>query len=157
MGNSQGGNVRLVQIEGDLGEIDEATTQQTLHESIWDNIHCKRFYLAEQVPICQGGLRGDFGYTAFSPTSRKVLEGRYNYPEVFDPATLGRMCTDTPGSAKAVSGNNYSNTGMGETMKASKGIHLVINFCPTLWTLKILGSITNHLPISCSKNESFIM
>ena len=45
-------------------------TQQKVHESIWDKIHRKRFYLAEQAPICQCFLRGDFGYTACSPTAK---------------------------------------------------------------------------------------
>ena len=80
MGKSRGGSVRLVQIERDWGEIDEATMQQTVHKALWDEIHHKQFYLVEQDPICQGSLRGDFGYTYFSPTSKKVLEGRYEYP-----------------------------------------------------------------------------
>ena len=46
------------------------------------------FFLAEQDSICQGSMRGDFRHTAFSPTVRKVLDGRYNYPEGFDLATL---------------------------------------------------------------------
>ena len=77
MGKSRGGSVRSVQIERDRGAIDEATTQKTVHEAIWDEIHIKRFYLAEQAPICKVSLRGDFGYTALSPTAKKVLEGRY--------------------------------------------------------------------------------
>ena len=87
MGKSRGGSVRLAQIERDRGEIDEATTQQTMHEAIWDEIHCKQFYLAEQAPIYQGIIILDFGYTAFSPTAKKVLEGRYEYPEGFDLET----------------------------------------------------------------------
>ena len=38
-------------------------------------------------------------------------------------------------------------------MEASKGRHLVTNVWPTLWTLQSWRSITNHLPISCSKNK----
>ena len=64
MSNIRGGSVRSVQIEQDRGEIDEATMQQTVHESIWDKIHRKRFYLAEQSQICKVILRDDFGYTA---------------------------------------------------------------------------------------------
>ena len=66
------------------------------------------------------------------------------------------MCTDTPDSAKSFSGNYYSNTGMVETMRVIKGIHLVINVCPTRWTLQIWASIKNHLPLSCSTNKSLI-
>ena len=77
MGKSRGGIVQSVPIERDRGAIEEATTQQTVHEAIWDEIHRKRFYLAEQTPICQVSLRGDFEYTACSPTARKLPEGRY--------------------------------------------------------------------------------
>ena len=87
MGKSRGGSVRYVQIKRDQGSIEEATTQQTVHEAIWDKIHRKRFYLAEQAPICQGSLRGDFGHIACSPTEKKVREGRYEYPEGFHSAT----------------------------------------------------------------------
>ena len=58
-----------------------------MHEAIWDEIHLKRFYIVEQAPIWQGILRDDFEYTACSPTAKKVLEGRYEYPEGFDSAT----------------------------------------------------------------------
>ena len=54
MGKSQGRSVQSVQIERDQGAIEESTTQKTVHEAIWDEIHQKRFYLAEQAPICQG-------------------------------------------------------------------------------------------------------
>ena len=71
MGKSRGGIVRSVKIERDWGAIEKATTQQTVNKAIWDEIHRKRFYLAEQAPIYQGSLRGDFGYTACSPTEKK--------------------------------------------------------------------------------------
>ena len=87
--------MQSVKIERDRGEIEKATTQQTLHEAIWDKIHRKRFYLAERAPTCQGSLRGNFGYTACSPTAKKVLEGRYEYQEEFDSETreLLEECT----------------------------------------------------------------
>ena len=51
MGKIRGGSMRLVKIEQERREIDEATTQQTVHEAIWDEIHRKRFCLSEQAPI----------------------------------------------------------------------------------------------------------
>ena len=87
MYKSRGGSVWSVQINWDRGEIYEATAQKIVHEAIWDDIRRKRFFLAEQAPIYQGSLRGDFGYTDFSPTAKKVLEGRYEYPEEFDLET----------------------------------------------------------------------
>ena len=47
----------------------------------------KRFFLAEEAPICQGKLRGDFGYCAISPTAKAVLDGTYDYPDDFHEAT----------------------------------------------------------------------
>ena len=95
IGKSWGGSVRSLQIERYHGAIEEATTQQTVHEAICCEIHQKQFYLAEQAPIFQGSLRGDFGYTACSPTAKKSLEVRYEYPEGFDLATceLLEECT----------------------------------------------------------------
>ena len=58
-----------------------------MQEVIWDEVHRKHFYLSEQAPICQGNLRGDFGYTSISPTAKAVLNGLYNYPEEFDGPT----------------------------------------------------------------------
>ena len=46
MGKSRGESVQYAQIERDRGAIDEATTQETVHKAIWDEIHRKRFYLA---------------------------------------------------------------------------------------------------------------
>ena len=51
--------VRVVHSEAEFGAdpID-------VEEAIWKEIHKKRFFLAEEAPICQGNLRGDFGYSA---------------------------------------------------------------------------------------------
>jgi len=62
MGKSRGRSVSMVQVEDTTGNIVEHTTQQTIHAAIWDEIHRKRFFLAEEAPICQGRLRGEFGY-----------------------------------------------------------------------------------------------
>ncbi len=66
---------------------DEFTTQDTMQEAIWSNIHYKQFYLAEEAPICRGQLRQDFGYNAGTCTAADILEGRYRYPDRFDQAT----------------------------------------------------------------------
>jgi len=66
---------------------DEFTTQETMQEAIWSNIHYKGFYLAEEAPICRGQLRQDFGYNAATSTAADILAGRYRYPEGFNQAT----------------------------------------------------------------------
>ena len=64
-----------------------------MQEAIWEEVHCKRFYLEEQARICQGRLCDDFVYTAISPTTREVLNGTYNYLVDFDEST-GELCDD---------------------------------------------------------------
>jgi len=58
-----------------------------VEEAIWNKIHKKRFFLAEEAPIHQGKLRGDFGYCAISPTAKTILNGTYDYPNNFYEAT----------------------------------------------------------------------
>ena len=45
-----------VQVEGLNSSVEEYVTQESGQEAIWTNIHYKRFYLAEEAPICQGQL-----------------------------------------------------------------------------------------------------
>ena len=58
-------------------QTDKYTTQSTVHEAIWANIHYKHLYLAEEAPICQGQLRLDFGYNTVTCITVNILEGRY--------------------------------------------------------------------------------
>jgi hypothetical protein len=76
-----------VQVEQAEGMVEEISGKEDLHEAIWDNIHCKRFYLAEEAPMCPGSLRGTFGYNSVTPTAKAILEGTYQYPPEFDEAT----------------------------------------------------------------------
>eukprot|EP00956_Cyclotella_meneghiniana_P011480 scaffold16146_cov116-Cyclotella_meneghiniana.AAC.1 len=76
-----GRSVTMVQRERADGEVDEARTQEEVEHMIWEEIHGKRFYLAEQAPICKGRLRGDFGYMANTRSAQSVLSGTYEYPD----------------------------------------------------------------------------
>ena len=69
------------------GTVQEHNGQDELNEAIWDNIHRKRFHLAESVPLCNGALRGTFGYNAICHISHMILEGTYDYPPDFDEPT----------------------------------------------------------------------
>ena len=70
-------SVRCVQTDDDDGRIQEYTDQAGIENAIWSNIHQKRFYLAEEAPICQEPLQGDFGYCAQTEAGRAVLVGDY--------------------------------------------------------------------------------
>ena len=58
-----------------------------MNKAIFENIHNKRFHLAEAAPICNGRLRGEFGYNAISQTAQDILDGTYSFPVDFDEAT----------------------------------------------------------------------
>jgi hypothetical protein len=87
LGKPQGGACFKVQVEKEDGTIDEFTDKDDLHQAIWDNIHRKRFILAEDAPLCSGPLCGQFGYNAVSLTARSILNGTYSYPPDFHKAT----------------------------------------------------------------------
>jgi len=76
-----------VQVEGSNGTVIEHTTETTVNNAIWTDIHHKRFHLAEEAPVCQGQLRQDLGYNAVSETARAILDDTYMYPASFDQAT----------------------------------------------------------------------
>jgi hypothetical protein len=69
------------------GGVIEHTSQEDLHNVIWSNIHRKRFYLAEEAPLCSSNLRGKFGYNANTKIARAIVAGSYEYPPDFDQAT----------------------------------------------------------------------
>jgi hypothetical protein len=72
--------VSAVQIEGSDGSVTEASSQAEVQEMIWEKIHRERYHLAEEAPIYQGRLRGDFGYNASTPAGNAVLNGEYDIP-----------------------------------------------------------------------------
>ena len=78
-----------------------------IHRDIFNEIHNKRFYLAEEAPICQGELRGEFGYQAFSPTAKAILAGTYEYPDSFDQATR-EICEECAMIRHPITANAFS-------------------------------------------------
>ena len=58
-----------------------------MNKAIWDEVHQKRYFLAEIAPICKGQLKGDFGYFATSHSAKKVLDVTYAFPDNIDEAT----------------------------------------------------------------------
>ena len=77
----------IVQTKSDDGHVTEHSTQEGVEQAIWKEIHGNRFFLAEQAPICQGRLRGEFGYLAESISAKKVLDNTYEYHPEFDQST----------------------------------------------------------------------
>ena len=97
MGKKRGAPPLKVLVENphQEGELLEYDTHHTMQLAVFDNVHCKRFFLAKAALICQEPLRGLFGYNPDTETARAILAGTFNYPENFDQATkeLCQECT----------------------------------------------------------------
>jgi hypothetical protein len=76
-----------IQVEGQGGAIMERTTQETVKQKIFSEVHNKWYTLAGEAPICNGDLFRDFGYLANTPASNAVLDGTYKMPPESDQAT----------------------------------------------------------------------
>ncbi len=109
-------------------------TQAGIHEAIWSNIHCKRFYLAEEAPICTSPLREAFGYNADTEAGEEVLSGTYKFEPGFDDATR-RMCQEVAAIRAVVPADsvkdivrkedwsNYWSKAREETLSSESGLH----------------------------------
>lgn len=109
LGNKRGRSVSLVQVLEENGRVTEYQTQEQVLEAIWNEVHRKRFHMAEEAPICQGHLRGDFGYNAVSPTAQAILEGKYQFPPDFDSATK-ELCMECARIRQVISKNSTIST-----------------------------------------------
>ena len=65
----------------------ERTTQESVEQSIFSEVHEKGCTLAGEAPICNDDYFQQFGYTANTPAPQRVLDGTYNCPENSDKAT----------------------------------------------------------------------
>jgi hypothetical protein len=74
-------------VEDGAGRVIDHETEERIQEAIFNKVHQKRYNLVEEAPICQGGLRGQFGYISTSPTAKGVLDGTYDFPPDIDVAT----------------------------------------------------------------------
>jgi hypothetical protein len=83
----RGRSVRAVQVKNGAGGVIDYDTEETVQEAIFNEVHHKRYNLTEEAPICQGGLRGQFGYISTLPTAKTVLDGTYEFLPGMDEAT----------------------------------------------------------------------
>ena len=86
-GKKQTCSTTSVQIEDQSGAILEHTTKDSVEESIFSEVHHKRYTKAGEAPICKGDLFKDFGYVANTPASKAVLDGTYVAQQDSDSAT----------------------------------------------------------------------
>ncbi len=72
-----------MQVEQTEGTVEEISGKEDLHEVIWENIHRKQFYLAEEAPMCSSPLRGIFTYNSVTPTANAISwRGHTNTPKI---------------------------------------------------------------------------
>lgn len=86
MGKKRGTSISAVQTIDEEGVTAEYNTQSEVQDAIWSEVHQSYYHLAEEVPICQGQMREEFGYTANDKAAKDVLSGQYQFREDFDTA-----------------------------------------------------------------------
>jgi hypothetical protein len=87
-GKKQTQSTTTIQVEDKGGAIMERTTKDTVENTIFSEIHEKRYMMAGEAPICNGELFDQFGYMANTPASRDVLDRKYVAPDNADAATM---------------------------------------------------------------------
>ena len=88
MKKRKGRNIRIVTEDLGGGGVTRENNDQThVEEAIFSNIQDQRFYLAENASICNGRLRGEFGYLINTLAGDEVLGGTYDYFADFHPGT----------------------------------------------------------------------
>ena len=80
MNKPRGRSARVVQATDEDGQIVEFQGQNRVEDEIWNRIHRTRFFGSESAPICNGRMRGQFGYKANTPAAERVLQGTYVFP-----------------------------------------------------------------------------
>ena len=70
----------------ETGDIQEFEGRSNVERIIFDKINNKRFYTAEQAPICNGPTQEAFDYLATTIAASQLLDGSYDYPECFNQA-----------------------------------------------------------------------
>jgi hypothetical protein len=65
----------------------EFDTQEGVQNAIFNEVHQKRYNLAEEAPICKGFLKGQLRYISTLPAARSVLDGSYDFPPDIDKVT----------------------------------------------------------------------
>jgi hypothetical protein len=87
-GKKKARSATSIQVESCEGAIMEHTMQDKVEQTIFLEIHEKRYTLAGKAPICNGELFEHFGYTANTPASKAVLDGTYKAPVNLETATI---------------------------------------------------------------------
>jgi hypothetical protein len=83
----RGQSIWAVQVEDGAGGVIDYKTKDSVQEGIFNEVHQKRYNLAEEALICQGALRGQLHYTSTSSAAQTILGSTYHFPPDMDVAT----------------------------------------------------------------------
>ncbi len=123
------------------GTVEEFLGQDELQKAIRDNIHRKRFHLAELAPLCSDPiLRGTFGYNAVCQTSHEILEGTYAFPLNFDKTT--REILQECAAIQLQIPKSLVNT---RILKEDWGKNFILSLRTAFWALQSGCPITLHI------------
>ena len=68
-----GQSVWVVQVQDTDRIVTQFNTEEEVQEAIFNKVHCKRYNLAEDAPMCQGELWGQFRYNTTLQSAQAVL------------------------------------------------------------------------------------
>lgn len=156
MAKQKSRSARVVQIERKDGSTVNLEGQQNVETAMFDRIHNSRFYLAEQAPICQGTLRGEFGYLANTKAGQAILDGTYEYSPDFNPGTreLLEECTYIKKLHQARDDQRpYLPPRMATWMAHQERIHLLLNIRLPLWPLYRRVPVPNSSKLPCPQTH----
>ncbi len=123
-----------IQVKGKGRAILEHSTQETVEQMIFSEIHNKQYTMAGEAPICNGTLFDKFGYASNTPVSRAMLNGTYVVPHDSDTATwklieeIAAICCRVPKGSVSIcitpaQWKQYWKIVNEETSSSESGIH----------------------------------
>jgi hypothetical protein len=136
-----------MQVEDGAGGVIDHETEERVQEAIFNEIHRKWYNLAEETLICQGGLRGQFGYISTLPTAKAVLDGTYDFPPDIDVATK-ELFKEIANIRSIIPPNSVTGVISRERwqkkMEEGERRHVLLLLRPALWPLH-WGSDCNYI------------
>jgi hypothetical protein len=87
LGKKRTRSATSIQVKGEGGAILEHSTQESVKQMIFSEIHNKQYTMAGEGPLCNGECFIKFSYTSNTPALRAVLDRMYVAPQDSDKAT----------------------------------------------------------------------
>ncbi len=148
-----------IQVECQGGAIVERTTQDTVEQTIFSEIHDKRYTQAGEAPICNGDLFRNFGYLVNTPASRAVLDGTYKMPTTSDTATAKlfcRNCCYLRSHPKGLGVNHHHAKPMEKELASSEQRDLLLRVGAPFWSLQGGQDVRYHSTLPRGTSDRYL-